>query len=299
MPPPHFTPYLQVWQIASGAWSLRRTTTTGVAVALAGLVLAHAVSGVPLNALHEYGGWLNLAVITMAVSVFWCATWAWGAVAAAIRRVQQGMPLSWALAAMAGNQLAALLLCLHTGSVLQYPLHVWHLHRADALPVAALDWLPPSPSAPSGRLLLRGPVGKGSALRLQAWLARYPHARQVELAFGQALLPEVQAMAMLIQARGLDTVVQGRCEGLCPWLALSGARRWVGPDAGIRLYRVYVPVWSFARVQTPADRAWAQAVQPLALPDSWLPQLMAARPWQPWPVSADEWLRWGLATDAW
>lgn len=297
--PSHYSPYLQVWQIASGACSLRRTTTTGVVVALVCLAWAHAVSGVPLDARQEYGGWLNLAVITMGVSVFWCATWAWGAVAAAISRVQQGLSLPWALAAMAGNQLAAVLLCLHTGSVLQYPLHVWHLHRVDGLPVVALDWVSPSPSSPSGRLLLHGAVGKGSALRLQDWLARHPHVRQVELAFDQALLPEVQAMASLIQARGLDTVVRGRCVGLCPWLALSGARRWVGPDADIRLHRTYVPVWSFAQVRTPADRAWAQALQPFALPDHWLPQLMAARPWQPWRVSTDEWQRWGLATDVW
>jgi hypothetical protein len=200
---------------------------------------------------------------------------------------------------MAANQLAAVLLCLHTGSVLQYPLHVWHLHRVDALPVVALDWLPPTDRSPSGRLQLSGAVGKGSALRLQAWLARYPGARQVELAFSQALLPEVPAMAELIHARGLDTVVLGRCEGLCPWLALSGARRWVAPDADIRLYRAYAPVWSFAQVQTPSDVAWVHALQPLGLPDSWLPQLLAARPWQPWHVTADEWRRWGLATEVW
>ena len=297
--PPQYTPYLQVWQIASGAWSLRRTTTTGVGVALVCMAWAQWVGQVPLDALEEYGAWLNLAVITMGVSVFWCATWAWGSVTAASRRVQQGLSLPMALAAMTGNLFAGVLLCLHTGSLLQYPLHVWHLHRVEALPVAALDAVPPSDRSPAGRLRVAGTLGKGSALRLQDWLARYPNARQVELAFSQALLPEVQAMARLIQARGLDTVVLGRCEGLCPLLALSGARRWVGSDADMRLYRTYVPVWSFAQVDTPADQAWQRAIETQGMGHELLAPMRSARPWQPMRLSAQDLLRWRLATDAW
>lgn len=81
------------------------------------------------------------------------------------------------------------------------------------------------------RLTLTGGIGWGSTKALAKALDAHPELRLIELESPGGISLEAGAMVDLLQKRGMDTLVRGRCASACTKLFVAGKRRFVGPKA--------------------------------------------------------------------
>jgi hypothetical protein len=89
-----------------------------------------------------------------------------------------------------------------------------------------------------GRVLrLVGPLGEGSAERVEAALRASPAVRLVQLDSPGGRVFEAQAIAAEIRRRGLDTYADGLCASACTMLLLAGHDRAAAPQARIGFHR--------------------------------------------------------------
>jgi hypothetical protein len=86
-------------------------------------------------------------------------------------------------------------------------------------------------------LLLRGPLGGGSAARVRTALATNPGLRWVRLDSPGGRLLEAQTIATLLQGRGLATHVEGQCASACTVVLLAGRQRSAAPAAQVGFHR--------------------------------------------------------------
>ena len=100
------------------------------------------------------------------------------------------------------------------------------------------------------RLSLTGGIGWGSAKALASALDAHPELHLIELESPGGISLEAAAMVDLLQKRGMDTLVRGRCASACTKLFVAGKRRFVGPKASFVFHqsgfkgRKHDTVWS-------------------------------------------------------
>ena len=102
------------------------------------------------------------------------------------------------------------------------------------------DRLPPvdvQVAADGRSLLLLGPLGSGSAERVDAALARAPGVRLVHLSSPGGRVYEAARIAEAIRRRGLDTYVDGLCASACTVALMAGRDRGATPNARIGFHR--------------------------------------------------------------
>jgi hypothetical protein len=92
--------------------------------------------------------------------------------------------------------------------------------------------------SPGGRtLLLNGPMGQGSAMRVGRLLAQHPDITAVHLNSGGGRVFEALAIARAIAQRGLDTYVEGTCSSACTIIFLAGRDRGATHEARLGFHR--------------------------------------------------------------
>ena len=150
--------------------------------------------------------------------------------------------------------------------------------------------------SPDGRrLVVDGPLGGGTAARVQALLAASPQVRLVTLHSAAGRLNEALRIAALVQQRGLATRAQGRCDDVCPLVFLAGSRRQLAPGARLGLHRLSAglanPPYQ-ALVNRELAARWASA----GLTRHLVTKTLATPPGALWQPEADELVAAGLLT---
>ncbi len=92
-----------------------------------------------------------------------------------------------------------------------------------------------SPAA--DRVVATGPISQGSEATLRAVLDQHPQIRLLELNSPGGLVDESALIKVLVQERGLNTLVLQRCASACTDVFLAGERRYVGPEARFGFHR--------------------------------------------------------------
>lgn len=239
-------------------WGLRGTLAVGLMGAAALALAAGAVAQVTWSVGPHYALWLQAAGTLMLATGFWSASWIWLAFTLAERRVMQGMSLPRGILAFAAQCAAALAFALAIGHLLHPLLHAWYAHAFGPLPAAEWRLLPERNPDGSDVLELYGPLGLGTTARLQAALAAHTGVRTVQIDSAGGLAPEALGVARLIEAHGLDTAVERRCEGVCVVVLAAGARRLATPQAVLRCHKPYMPILGGAATLTAADQRLRQ-----------------------------------------
>ncbi|MBR0757481.1 hypothetical protein JQ604_35320 [Bradyrhizobium jicamae] len=86
-------------------------------------------------------------------------------------------------------------------------------------------------------LVFEGGIKFGVAEELEARLAAMDHVTTVQLESNGGRITEAEKMAHVIKARGLSTVVAGKCVSACPTVLLGGRERYLFGDARIGFHR--------------------------------------------------------------
>jgi hypothetical protein len=92
--------------------------------------------------------------------------------------------------------------------------------------------------SPDGhRLLLKGPIGSGDALRVQALADKASTLRVVELDSPGGRLKEGERIAQWVRAKQWHTRTTGACESACTLIHMAGSKRQVLPGAKLGFHR--------------------------------------------------------------
>ena len=226
--------------------------------------------------------WSHLAAVVLATALLWAATWIWTAWHWATLAVDAGWGLVASTAAMGCSITLALLVTLFTGDRLHSLLSTWNGLTMAAYSPVGVRYLPAQDGEARGQLLLFGDLGPGSADRLAQALAQYPHVRMVKLNSRQGLVTEAMGMALQIQQREMDTVVQGRCMGPCALVWMAGAARLAGPTDALGFHQTYAPILPFLRAYGRADDKVYRFYLSRNVPSSTALAMVSAPAHQPW-----------------
>jgi hypothetical protein len=146
-----------------------------------------------------------------------------------------------------------------------------------------------------GRVLrLVGPLGAGSAERVEAALRASPAVRLVQLDSPGGRVFEAQAIAAGIRRRGLDTYAEGLCASACTMLLLAGHDRGAAPQARIGFHRP-----QFAGLddeQVTDSHALLAAYREAGLGAAFVARVRATRSDAMWYPSRGELQRWQVLT---
>lgn len=88
----------------------------------------------------------------------------------------------------------------------------------------------------SARLVVRGAFTLGTTKRVKALLEASPATRIVELDSPGGVAVEGLALAKLLEARGVDTLVMRSCSSACVSAFAAGERRYLGPSGRLGLH---------------------------------------------------------------
>jgi hypothetical protein len=91
--------------------------------------------------------------------------------------------------------------------------------------------------ADGGRLLLIGPLGRGSAATLAQVLGMYPTIKLLELNSPGGYVDEAGTMRRLIEREGVNTLVVERCASACTDVFLGGNRRYIVATANFGFHQ--------------------------------------------------------------
>jgi hypothetical protein len=277
----HWRGDLPWWAVVPLAWALALGMSRGWAIAW------DALPATPSHALQ-----VGLLAGELAVRGLLLAWMGVGLLRALRHHV--GEAASWGLAAIALAALAPL------GLEQGRELRVTHcllsdaLARGDGAPAAARVEVTTRGTV----LQVHGPVGPGLAGRVRDALAAAPRVHIVSLAGPGGLFHEADAIARLLVARGVDTVVDGECASACVHMFAAGRTRWLGPEARVGLHRA-----GHACTPTPAnapatttDRRLAQFLEERGVA-AWFAERVLATPFESlWVPSRDDLVVSGLAT---
>ena len=97
---------------------------------------------------------------------------------------------------------------------------------------AAEVWSDPK----TGRLVIRGSLGLGTSLRVREVLSRSKGIRLVELHSPGGVAIEGLALAKLLEAHAVDTLVLQTCSSACVTAFAAGERRYLGPNGSLGLH---------------------------------------------------------------
>ncbi len=149
------------------------------------------------------------------------------------------------------------------------------------------------PSPDGRRLRLQGAIGEGAAARLAQALAAAPGVYLLELDAPAGRHAEGRALAVLVQARRLQTRVVGACDNACLAVFMAGSARQVA--AGGRLVLNRWPSGAANPLFGAVARHWqAGELRRLGLPEAAIVKAMATTAGHPWVLEADELLAHGL-----
>jgi hypothetical protein len=87
------------------------------------------------------------------------------------------------------------------------------------------------------RIVATGSIGRGSAAELERVVRQHPELRLLELDSPGGFVSEKLRMIELVEQRGLDTLVLGRCISACTGVFLAGQRRYVTPSSRFGFHR--------------------------------------------------------------
>lgn len=232
----------------------------------------------------------QLAGMALMLSALVCSQWgAWRAIGrweslrgpSARARVAKGLVLSLALVAAGATMLR------------HRPEQALEMARIalgrDPLPAVQLRL------EGEGRVLrLVGPLGAGSADRVEAALRASPSVRLVQLDSPGGRVFEAQAIAAAIRRRGLDTYAEGLCASACTMLLLAGHDRGAAPQARIGFHRP-----QFAGLddeQVTDSHALLAAYREAGLGAAFVARVRATRSDAMWYPSRGELQRWQVLT---
>jgi hypothetical protein len=97
---------------------------------------------------------------------------------------------------------------------------------------AAEVWSDPK----TGRMVIRGSLGLGTSLRVREVLSRSRGIRLVELHSSGGVAIEGLALARLLEAHAVDTLVLKTCSSACVTAFAAGERRYLGPNGRLGLH---------------------------------------------------------------
>jgi hypothetical protein len=142
-------------------------------------------------------------------------------------------------------------------------------------------------SADQQRLLLKGPIGAGDAVRVKGLLAAAPRLRVVELDSPGGRLKEAETIAAAVRERQAVTRTTGHCESACTLIHLAGTRRQVLPGAKIGFHRAdtgsHNPV-----LDRLVNLELARTYRTAGLPEIFVQKTLATPPWDMWYPSRAE-----------
>lgn len=206
----------------------------------------------------------------------------WGAVAASLAGAGAGLALlisssnSRRLVGLAGAVGGGwILLSLASDPMRELLDAYWHVAAGNARPATVVY------EREARQIRMSGAIESGSAARFREVLESAPDARVVDVSGPGGLIYEARRIAEMIEARGLDTIVNTKCASACVDIFASGRRRLMhtkavvglhsarsitGDEAGVaeenrvfteRLYKIGVePRFLMVGADTPADGIW-------------------------------------------
>jgi hypothetical protein len=158
-------------------------------------------------------------------------------------------------------------------------------------PLPAVQWR----LEDEGRVLrLVGPLGAGSADRVQAALRQSPAVKVVQLDSPGGRVFEARTIAAEIRRRGLDTYADGLCASACTMLLLAGHDRGAAAQARIGFHRP-----QFAGLdddQVSDGHALLAAYRDAGLGAAFVARVRATRSDSMWYPSRGELQRWRVLT---
>lgn len=198
-----------------------------------GLLMAWAAAwgeGLQTLARVVLGAFLLLAVVGV-----WAPVGAWRSAA---RWRAEGGSAGWALLAQLVLGLGLLAnVVTFVGDVVPELPEMWRLATGRD-PIGELDIA----VADDGRsLVLSGPIGMGSAARVERALKQAPALRRVVLASPGGRLFEAHEIAGLVRERGLHTRARGDCASACTIVFIAGSQRSLVHPARLGFHRASVP----------------------------------------------------------
>jgi hypothetical protein len=99
----------------------------------------------------------------------------------------------------------------------------------------------------TGRMVIRGSLGLGTSLRVREVLSRSRGIRLVELHSSGGVAIEGLALAKLLEAHAVDTLVLKTCSSACVTAFAAGERRYLGPNGRLGLHSAGSSMWEWRR----------------------------------------------------
>jgi len=152
-------------------------------------------------------------------------------------------------------------------------------------------------SEDGGRLVLKGPLGRGDSAEFMRIAADAKRLRVLELESSGGRLAEAQRIADFVQARKLRTRVTGNCEGVCALIFLAGAERQIVPAAAVSLSGAATGLLS-PLLAGPVAVELASRYRALGLPEPLIARLLQAGPGSRWQLARTQWEDAGLLDPA-
>jgi hypothetical protein len=226
-----------------------------------------------------------LAALVLRVALYAFSFWAIvGVVRSANKHTSRGGTLFWA-------NTARVVVCL---SVLLVGYRVLNGEFAGlrelTLIGAGHDPMPKMWSQDTGKpstIWLQGLIGEGSAKAVQIAFDAHPQATTVILSSRGGRTWEAERIARQVQARGLNTVIRGKCESACTYIFLAGNRRWIEDGGKIGFHQAYFPGSSVIAQQL-LNRKMGNYYFAVGLPEWFVKRTLATTSATMWYPNQDE-----------
>lgn len=138
-----------------------------------------------------------------------------------------------------------------------------------------------------GRMVLKGPLGRGDGAEFMRIAAGAARLRVLELASPGGRLGEAQRIADFVRAGKLRTRVTGQCAGACALIFLAGAERQIVPAATLSLSGAATGLLG-PLLAGPVAVELASRYRAMGLPEPLIAKLLHASPASPWQVARAE-----------
>lgn len=274
------------WFIVQGRWTPWQTAFTGLAVALAGLLLSRLLALQTWAVEGSYGLWLWLAVLAGVWNGVWCVAWMAGSVRSASQHSCDATPgRLWPplLLGLGGAPVLALAAVMGLGGLLQ----AWWSSTVQGDGAAIVTPLPDADGQVRA-LRISGALGLGSTQALRAALDAHPQVQRLEIHSPGGLVTEGHGMAQLALQRALNTEARVACEAACTLVFVAGGKRLIAHDASL----------GFGGLLPSLAPVVADFYRQRGVPEDFVQQALGRRSWQPVATSPESAVAAGLARPA-